>query len=110
MMYKKREKTDFIIFEYKDTGCKDFETFYKQQRREGNLDTGYHFYVDKDGCISHDRPIDKVAGYDKQDSERSVYVLFEGKKRTDCQTQARDKLAKELREQFEGSTVINTLV
>ncbi len=87
-MFRKREETLFIYIVLKELP-KDFskDSLYRQARREGELDTGYHIILHNTGLIETDREQDCVAQYDFPDFDKSLYVLAESVKNklTDAQ-------------------------
>lgn len=76
IVYKQRSDTTTVYIVYKDLKA-DFSTVYKKARRAGEYDTGYHYYIERNGNINFDRSIDAVAQYDFKDNEISVYVLVD---------------------------------
>lgn len=51
------------------------ETLYKEARRRGEFDTGYHFILHHDGNLEVDRLETAVAQWDFEGYKTSLYVL-----------------------------------
>lgn len=83
--YKKRKTTTTIYF-VAQSKYSSFEETYHKARLKGNFDTGYHYYIDRQGNIIEDRHEEVVASSTFEDSTTSIYVLLETEtKPTDCQ-------------------------
>lgn len=80
MNFKLRKETKYFCV-VKKLVCKDAAQLYKEARRRGDLDTGYHYIVDSLGNITTDRPSEAVAGWNLKDNEVSVYVLVDANKK-----------------------------
>ena len=77
---------------------KSFEETYRDALRDGEFDTGYHFFIDSMGVIHEDRNDESVACCDFENYDKAVYVLLEAHKRpNDCQ----EVTLRELREYLE---------
>jgi hypothetical protein len=78
-LFTQRNTTKFFHVVKKDNGGRTLKQLYKEARRLGELDTGYHFIVDRYGNIDADRPVEAVAGWELPDSDTSIYVLVDCK-------------------------------
>ena len=86
LRYKKRIETKAVYFIANGNPYSSFEETYRNARRQGMYDTGYHYYIDGFGNVYEDRPHDVVASSSFEDSTSSIYVLLETEDRpTDCQ-------------------------
>lgn len=75
LKFRKRETTLKIVVLVKDTGCSEYEEYYKKCRRKGEFDANVHFFIDDNGTIHNAREADAVAGWVYSDNETSVYIL-----------------------------------
>lgn len=79
LRFRQRATTDNIYAHVKDLKNKTKDRLYKEARRLGELDTGYHIIIHNDGSTEYDRDINAVAQYDFVDNETSIYVLCDAK-------------------------------
>ena len=75
LKFRKRELTLKIVVLIKDTGCANYDAYYKVCRRKGEFDANVHYFIDDDGTIHEARVDDAVAGWRYSDNEISVYIL-----------------------------------
>lgn len=76
MKFKKRASTDYIYVVKKQLKGASLATLFKQARRAGEFDTGYHYLLHNTGEIEVDRaPADTVAQYNFPDNTVSLYIL-----------------------------------
>lgn len=85
--FKERKATKYVVVLITNTNCRTFEDFYRKKRREGELDTGCHYFVDTYGEISKDRKLDCVAGWEYKDNAESIYIVAQSEtgKLNSCQ-------------------------
>ena len=79
LRFRQRATTDNIYAHVKDIKNKTKDRLYKEARRLGELDTGYHIIIHNDGSAEYDRDINAVAQYDFENNETSIYVLCDAK-------------------------------
>lgn len=76
MQFKKRERTDYIYVVKKLLKGATLTSLFKQARRAGEFDTGYHYIMRNTGELETDRsPADTVAQYNFPDNTVSLYIL-----------------------------------
>lgn len=75
--FKQREKTEAIRVVKRDLHGADQQQLYKQARKIGDLDTGFHIIVLQNGLVEFDRDIKAVASHRLPYNEESLYVLVD---------------------------------
>lgn len=75
MRFKQRTTTSFIHVDMRDLKGANAEKLFKQARRNGELDTGYHYILSNTGIFEKDREENAVAQHNFPDSDTSLYVL-----------------------------------
>lgn len=75
--WKKRDATDYIYLVKRNLNNIDITALRNSYIRKGNLDTGYHYIIRRNGFVEHDRPEDAYAGWLFNDKDRSVAVLID---------------------------------
>lgn len=75
LKFRKRELTLKIVVLIQDTGCADYEAYYKKCRRKGDFDANVHYFIDADGTIHEARVDDAVAGWCYDGNETAIYIL-----------------------------------
>lgn len=97
MIFKKREETKFLYVVKEDLKGAKKDTLFRNARKSGEFDTGYHFILSKTGILETDRDKECVAGWELQDNLVSVYVLADS---TGKLTDAQHAVIKELLDRF----------
>lgn len=77
--FRQRATTENIYACVKPLGNATKDKLYKEARRAGELDTGYHIIIHNDGSVEYDRDINAIAQYDFIDNETSIYCLLDAK-------------------------------
>ena len=111
LTFKKRKATDKVFIVFNNCERAKFDTVYRNARRKGEYDTGFHFYIDINGYVTSDRELNDVAQYDFICSETSVYVLVDAPDNdsmSDAQLASLNKTITMLRETFKGVDIITT--
>ena len=75
MKFKQRESTQFIHVDMKNLKGAGVEKLFKEARRNGELDTGYHIILSNTGLCETDREKGAVAQYNFPDANCSLYIL-----------------------------------
>ena len=77
LKFRKRETTEKIVVLITDTGCTEYEDYYKKCRRKGDFDANVHFFIDAGGTIHNARVDDAVGSWRYNDGETSVYIMVQ---------------------------------
>lgn len=75
LKFRKREITTKIVVIITNTGCAEYDDYYKKCRRRGDFDANVHFFVDSNGTIHNARPDDCVGSWRYDDGETSVHIM-----------------------------------
>lgn len=78
--FKKRETTEALCVVLRHINGADRLTLFKQSRKLGDLDTGFHIILLDNGLIEYDRDIKAVAGHDLPDNETNIFILVDASK------------------------------
>ena len=99
VLFAPREKTERIIFDVRKTEDKPLEDIFNIMRKNGRFDTGYHFFIHKDGSIEKDRHEHEVAGFQFKHCETAIAVKVT-RPYTSAQKRAKEDLIKELKKKY----------
>lgn len=75
MKFKQRTTTSFIHVDMRNLKGANAEKLFKQARRCGELDTGYHYILNNTGIFEKDREEKAIAQHNFPDYDTSLYVL-----------------------------------
>lgn len=94
LTFKRRQETTQICIVVRDCKQVSLKRLYAEARRRGQLDTGFHIYIGRNGSIMYDRDINAIAQYNFPDNETSIYILCDSGtgKVTDAQKICIDEL------------------
>ena len=109
--FMSRQKTNFIHIVHLDNDYRSYEEVYYEAKCKGKFDTGYHFYIDRLGKVSEDRPTHAVADPELINSETSIYILVSTgpkKKLTDAQYVALQELLGVLQVEYKHPKIIRS--
>ena len=93
LKFRKRELTLKIVVLIKDTGCANYDAYYKVCRRKGEFDANVHYFIDADGTIHEARVDDAVAGWNYSENETSVYILAQSTNKQLSDSQRRTEMS-----------------
>lgn len=103
----KRRSTHYLYIVPSGQPHMSFEETYREAIRNGEFDTGYHFFIDNMGVITEDRNVESIAGNNWENYNCAVYVLIEAEsKPNDCQKMAINELQTYLEGQYGTLEVI----
>lgn len=77
IQFRKRQRTDNLCVVLRNLNHADRDKLYRQARKLGDLDTGYHIIVLDNGLEEYDRDIKAVAGHKLPNNETNIYILVD---------------------------------
>lgn len=75
MKFRQRVSTEYIHVDLKNLKGQGVDKLFKQARRDGEFDTGYHYILSNTGLFETDREEGAVAQHDYPDYDSSLYIL-----------------------------------
>lgn len=100
LKYKEREETHMMRIMF-DSEAKTEKDVYREQRKEGLFNVGYHFIVLPTGGVKKGIPYLAYADYRFSHVHDSLYVLFVGSKSDSAMTDAQCKALEYLKDELQ---------
>lgn len=108
ILFRERKKTLYVLMDIQDSPYGSLREFHRACRVLGEIDTGYHFFVNPQGEIETDRDIKAIAGHKLPANDVSIAIHIQSPKGaiTDSQEFTVGNLIANLKRNYKGIQII----